>query len=65
MSVAEHATVLQTQIAFQNSTIDIVRRQLLSMAIVISNLAQATKRERMEVDKVSECLSAYYFLWQR
>lgn len=38
ISVAEHAKILQAQVAFQGATIDTIRRALLSLGVVLSNL---------------------------
>ena len=52
MSVREVSDVLQAQLTFQNTTVDVVRKQLIGMAVVLSNLAESTKRKRTELDAV-------------
>ena len=54
VTVNELSNILQAQITFQNSTIDIVRKQLAGLGAVLSNLAESTKRERKQTDAVAK-----------
>ena len=38
ISVTEHAKILQAQVTFQGATIDTIRRELLSLGVVLSNI---------------------------
>ena len=54
VSINELSNVLQAQTTFQNATIDIVRKQLVRLAVVLSNLAESTKRERKQLDALAK-----------
>ena len=53
ITTREHSDCLQGQVTFMNSAIDIVRKQLTGHGAVISNLAEATKRRKKEIDAVA------------
>ena len=44
----EHANVLQAQVTFQNDIIETVRKVLVNLGILVSNLADVTIKERAE-----------------
>ena len=49
ISVKEHADILQSQVAFQNAIIEMVRKQLFNLGVVVSNIADAVIKERLEL----------------
>lgn len=49
MQVAEHSKILQGQVGFQHAAIEVIRRELISYEMIISNLAERTKKQRMEL----------------
>lgn len=53
ISVRQHGAVLQGQISFFNSLVDIVRKQLTEYRAIINNLAELTKQIRKEIKVIT------------
>lgn len=49
----EHSRVLSQQATFFASTVDTVRRELVQYGLVVSNLADETKRQRSEISELA------------
>ena len=54
VSVNEVSKILQAQATFYNSTIDVVRKQLVTLAAVLSNLAEGVQRQKKQIDTVAK-----------
>lgn len=52
--MAVHSKILQAQIEFQHAAIEVIRRELISYEMLISNLAEQTKRQRMELSVIAQ-----------
>ena len=50
----EVSNMQQAHATFHNATIDIVRKQLVTLAVVLSNLAESTKRDRKQLDEMAK-----------
>ena len=52
--MAVHSKILQAQIRFQHAPIEVIRQELISYEMLISNLAEQTKRQRMELSVIAQ-----------
>ena len=52
--MAEHSKILQAQIGFQHAAIEVIRQELISYEMLISDLAEQTKRQRMGLSVIAQ-----------
>ena len=53
MTVAEISQVIQGQTRFHLSTIELIRRELVSYGVAVSNMAEETWRKRLELNHIA------------
>lgn len=59
MKIEEHSKIMQAQVVFYHSTIDVMRRELVTYKALIRNLTDKTKDQRGVVSAIAAYVRKY------